>query len=301
MVKSTVVQRKAGTSSKRAAAVTDASSLLDDEKEFRATDEDALVERNLNINSVSEKVQSISADNAVELASPYRYVPLKMGGNGRTHKSTKASAALIQEIGGLPTLEKMTTHFYSNAFLDSTLDNFIRSHGDPHAERFAKWIHQKLTGSSVWDEERASRSTRPVTVANGHSIVVHDRSSAHVAAWHSPKRPAEEVGRHFKLDECRVWMRLHFWAMRKVLGDTSPSFTDYYIRFIGHFINVYENTAPTFARDSARWSADPKNIQDYIDNGRTMNDVLGLSLGQALSQIPQEEAEDNVWPYEMLW
>lgn len=312
MAKSVGTQGKAATSSimnrpnNRAAALTDASSLLDHEKEFRAQDEDARVEQNLNRNN-SDECSTQSADNTDtngivdnDLANPYRYVPLKMGGNGRTHKSTTASAALIQEIGGLPTLEKMTTHFYSNAFLDSTLDKFIRSHGDPHAERFARWIHQKLTGSSVWDEERASRSSRPVTVANDHTIVVHDRSSAHVAAWHSPKRPAEEVGRHFKLDECRVWMRLHFWAMRKVLGDTSPSFTDYYIRFIGHFINVYENTAPTFARDSARWSADPKNIQEYINNGRTMNDVLGLSLAQALSQIPFEEADDNVWPYETL-
>ena len=57
MVKSTVVQRKAGTSSKRAAAVTDASSLLDDEKEFRAKDEDALVEHNLNINSPEQSQQ----------------------------------------------------------------------------------------------------------------------------------------------------------------------------------------------------------------------------------------------------
>lgn len=291
---------------KLAADQSKAATLLEHEKEFRAQDEDALVEQNLHSNS-SEEGSLLSADKTTsdgtvvnELANPYHYVPLKMGGNGRTHTSTKASAALIHEIGGLPTLEQMTTHFYSNAFLDSTLDNFIRSHGDPHAERFARWIHQKLTGSSVWDEERASRSSRPVIVANGHTVVVHDRSSAHVAAWYSPKRPAEEVGRHFKLDECRVWMRLHFWAMRKVLGDTSPSFTDYYIRFIGHFINVYENTAPTFARDSARWSANPKNIQEYIDNGRTMNDVLGLTLGQALSQIPVEEADDNVWPYEML-
>ena len=281
-----------GTMAKSAAA----QSLLDHEKQFRAADDDALEE---NRSNKSKEETTLSSDNSAADVTSYHYVPLKMGGNGRTHKNTAASGALIQEIGGLPTLEKMTTHFYSNAFLDTTLDNFIRSHGDPHASRFARWIHQKLTGSSVWDEERTSRSSRPVTVANGHTIVVHDRSSAHVAAWHSPKRPSEEVGRHFKLEECRVWMRLHFWAMREVVGDASPSFTDYYIRFIGHFVNVYESTAPTFARDSARWSADPKNIQEYIDNGRTMNDVLGLSLGQALSQIPQEEADDSIWPYDM--
>jgi hypothetical protein len=83
--------------------------------------------------------------------------------------------------------------------------------------------------------------------------------------------------------------------MREVLGDTSPALTDYYIRFIGHFVNVYEGTAPMSARESARWSADPSSIQEYIDNGLTMNDVLGLSLDQALAQLPEEEANNSVW------
>ena len=303
MAKSASQGTGASNASGKTAAARDGS-LLDHEKDFRASDDDALLEqRNLTSSNNSKEDHTLTAHTTTAIgnkeATPYHYVPLKMGGNGRTHKVTASSAALIQEIGGLPTLIRMTTHFYSNAFLDSTLDNFIRSHGDSHHERFARWIHQKLTGSSVWDEERASRSSRPVTVANGHTIVVHDRSSAHVAAWHSPKRPQNEVGKHFKLDECRVWMRLHFWAMREIVGDASPSFTDYYIRFIGHFVNVYEGSAPTFARDSARWSADEKNIQEYIDNGRKMSDVLGLSLGQALAQIPQVEADDSVWPYEM--
>ena len=118
----------------------------------------------------------------------------------------------------------MTTHFYNTAFLE-TLDKFIGSYDDPHADRFARWTHQKLTGtgSSVWDEdeERASRSDTPITFANGRAIVGTDRSSAHAAAWHSPKRPANEVGRHFQLDEC-------FWAMREVIGDINPVFTEYY-------------------------------------------------------------------------
>lgn len=104
---------------------------------------------------------------------------------------------------------------------------------------------KKLTASTVWDEDRASRSNKPIRVAGGHKVVVHDRSSAHVAAWHSTKRDANEVGRHFKLDECRVWMRLHFWALREVVGEASPSFVDYYIRYIGHFVSVYEGTGKT--------------------------------------------------------
>eukprot|EP00985_Skeletonema_marinoi_P005968 scaffold2586_cov256-Skeletonema_marinoi.AAC.5 len=66
--------------------------------------------------------------------------------------------------------------------------------------------------------------------------------------------------------------------MREVFGDTSPAYTEYYIRFIGHFVNVYEGTAPMFARELARWPEDPANIQAYIDNGRFMKDVLGLLI-----------------------
>lgn len=77
--------------------------------------------------------------------------------------------------------------------------------------------------------------------------VSHDRSSAHFAAWYSPKREPEKVGEHFKPEDlrwccfrgvqglirwlwldtslkswmrmmaqdARVWMRLHFWAARE--------------------------------------------------------------------------------------
>ena len=44
------------------------------------------------------------------------------------------------------------------------------------------------------------------------NFVVHDRSTAHFAAWHCPKREDTKVGDHFKLDDCRIWLRLHFWA-----------------------------------------------------------------------------------------
>jgi len=288
---------------------------LDDEvRNFRETDDDLLAENNSfdnNKMSTSNEVADTYYDDNVKTDDttssndnngplhPYHFVPLRMGGNGRTHVATTASAALIiDELGGLPPLERMTNAFYGKAFRDKTLDQFIRSHSDPHGSRFARWIHQKLAGGTLWDEDRAARSDEPVEVANGHGIVVHDRTSAHVAAWHSPKRPSKDVGRHFDLDECRVWMRLHFWAMRECgLANVSPAFADYYVRFIGHFVNVYERSAPAFARDSYRWSANPENIQKYIDDGYEMKEVLGLSLGKALEQIPEEEANDDVWPY----
>jgi hypothetical protein len=229
---------------------------------------------------------------------PFQYIPLRMGGNGGTHKPSEGSEALIENEVSLQDLKKMTNKFYEIAFQDETLDKLIRSHSDPHGDRFAKFIHQKLTGSNVWDRDRKNRDLTPRPVAGGRMAVVHDRSSAHAAAWYSPKRPAKEVGRHFNLEECRVWMRLHFWAMRESgVVEQSPSFADYYVRFIGHFVAVYERKATMFARESFRWSANPKNIETYIRNGRKMKDVLGLRVSSAIKVLPEDEAEDDDWPY----
>jgi hypothetical protein len=228
---------------------------------------------------------------------PYQYVPLRMGGNGGTHKVSEGSLALIEKEVSLKDLKKMTHKFYEFVFQDDTLDKLIRSHNDPHGDRFAKWIHQKLSGSNVWDRDRQNRDLTPNTVAGGRMVVVHDRSSAHAAAWYSPKRPAREVGRHFNLGECRVWMRLHFWAMRESgIAEQSPSFADYYVRFIGHFVAVYERSATAFARESFRWSANHANTERYIKNGRKMNDVLGMRFQAAMNSLPEEERIDDDWP-----
>jgi len=243
------------------------------------------------LNKEEEKLRSLVEE------SDTQFVPLTMGGGGRTHVTSDSLIHLMSDIT-IEDLQKMTDRFYEKAFQDENLDKFIRSHKDPHGSRFAKWIHQKLSGSNVWDEDKASRDLKPVRLAGGQKYVVHDRSSAHVAAWHSTKRPSNEVGRHFQLDECRVWMRLHFWALRESgLIEKSPAFANYYVRFIAHFVRVYESTAPQFARDSLRWSASPENIQQYESNGRKMTDVLGLTLGEAILQIPSSEAEDLEWPY----
>jgi len=272
--------------------------LQKEEAEFRASDPD-LIEESVLEGNRETKIAS-SSDDAGTSDGPIQFVPLSVNrsGEGRSgHAPSKATIAMMKAIP-LSDLQKMTDLFYEKAFRDETLDKFIRSHDDPHGARFAKWIHQKLFGSTVWDEDRAER-LRNVEEGVGH--VVHDRTSAHVAAWHSPKRPSREVGRRFKLDESRVWMRLHFWAMRESgLMEKSPAFADYYVRFIGHFMSVYESSAPAFARDSLRWSASQKNIDRYIRrNGRKMKDVIGLSLEDAMLQIPKSEANDDEWPYNL--
>jgi truncated hemoglobin YjbI len=276
--------------------------IWEEAQSLRESDEELGIESKLSVQSIdarsSDKMGNTTKNLEETTSHSYKFIPLKMGGGGRTHVVSNESKRLMEEEVTLADLEKVTSFFYEQAFLDPTLDQFIRSHDDPHASRFAMWIHQKLSGSTVWDEERAKRSQKPVKLAHGIHHIVHDRSSAHAAAWYSPKRPSKDVGRNFKLDECRVWMRLHFWALRESgLMEKSPGFADYYVRFIAHFVRVYESTAPTFARDSLRWSEDPNNIEQYIQNNRRMVDVLGLSHQEALSQIPMEEATDDEYPY----
>merc|ERR1719428_1963190 len=267
---------------------------------FRASDPDLL----------DESLERKCPFSGTGAAASSGFVPLSI--RKRAHVPSEGTVAIMKTIS-LSELQVMTDLFYEKAFLDQTLDRFIRSHEDPHGARFAKWIHQKLSGSDAWDRDRAfrRREKHGVTLAAGadsgfdsdsegerSGFLVHDRTTAHVAAWHSPKRPPGEVGRHFQLDECRVWMRLHFWALRESgLLEANPAFSDYYVRFIAHFVRVYENTAPAFARDSLRWSASVQNIERYIRSGRRMKDVLGLGFGAALAQLPEAEADDDEWPY----
>ena len=267
--------------------------LQKEEQEFRASDIDLTEE------SFEGKRELLIAkcpfSRSMATKTPV-FVPLFINRSGvgpSGHRPSEGTIAIMKNIS-LSDLQKMTDIFYEKAFLDTTLDKFIGSHEDPHGERFAKWIHQKLSGSTVWDQDRASRQNKSES-----EHFVHDRTSAHVAAWHSPKRPPSERGRRFKLDECRVWMRLHFWAMRESgMMDLSPSFCDYYVRFIAHFMRVYENTAPAFARESFRWSGSARNIDEYIHrHDRKMKDVLGLDFQSAISQLPASELNDFEWPY----
>lgn len=266
--------------------------------------EEALAAMRLDPDIIAESLPPQTTDSGGAQPQQLSAARVPFSVRGGSFVSNAATAALVTEVG-LPKLTEFTSRFYSKAFVDRKLDPFIRDHDDPHANRFASWIFEKMGGGNVWTEERTTRSVCPFSAHGNRFQTPHDRSSAHYAAWHSPKRDPEVWGEHFQLDDCRVWMRLHFWAAREAgIFEEHPRFADYYVRLIGHFVSVYEKKAPPFARESARWSEDPANILDYNTHG-TMRNVEGISLRDALAQLPAEErgytgsgASVLLWPYE---
>ena len=211
----------------------------------------------------------------------YRYIKLNL--DGRTFVSNDDTVTLLREIGGGAAIKRMTNLFYPKCFEDPHIQKFILNTNDPHAERLANWIIEKMGGEGkVWTEERRARSKCPmhVTLGDGSDHVVHDRSSAHYAAWFSPKRPANELGRRFKLDDARVWMRLMFWSARECglfpstkdssTHPTNKTFEDWYHQFIAHFMNIYDNSAVAYVKESSDWSLSEANIQAYLSAGRRM-------------------------------
>lgn len=225
-----------------------------------------------------------------------------------SHHVSADTRALVKSIGGLPKLRSFTNTFYKLCFADPHIDKFIASHADPHGERFATWIAEKMGDGTPWTDERRTREVRTMKFDDGVVRVAHDRSSAHYAAWHSPKREAEKWGQHFQVDDARIWMRLHFWAARLngLFEPEHAAFMDYYTRFIGHFVSVYSSKSPPFTRESARWSADPANIEKYVVSGNMMTDVLSQSLEQAVMTLPSDERlytgskhPSPSWPYDV--
>jgi truncated hemoglobin YjbI len=239
-------------------------------------------------------------------AEPMQHVPLNV--INRQHKANRATKRLVRDIGGLPTLRRFTTSFYKKCFADPHIDKLIRRHSDPHGERFASWIAEKLGDGTPWTDERSTRPRDVMAIGPYVEEVAFDRSSSHFAAWHSPKREPHKWGQHFKPDDARVWMRLHFWAAREsgLFEPQHAAFMDYYIRFIGHFISIYSSKSPPFTRESARWSADPRNIDEYLASGNHMSDVIDKPVEKALAELPADERvytgsghPNPSWPYEM--
>ncbi len=176
------------------------------------------------------------------------------------------------DIGGPPKLHAVCTRFYELAFQDRVLRRFMFDDdgAEAHGLRLSDWIAEKMG-----DPGRRWTRTRPP----------HARQRSHWRAWNSPRREAHKRGDHFKLDDCRVWMRIMFLAAREHGLHDHPAFWDWYIRFIGHFVRVYEHSAPPFAAESAAWSADATAVAEYMRDGWKMRDILGLSFHEASAAI----------------
>jgi hypothetical protein len=276
------------------------------EKEFEE-DEDILAEAIAFEEALSEDNQvgrvdrapTVQADNT-DPPAPFRLVPLKL--DGGTFVGTVDTAYLLAEIGGQSQLHsvrcvvcsnlsilggeairRMTSLFYERGFRDRHFSKFVADFDTPHAERLGNWIVEKMTGEGKpWTLERVERTKCPMhaKLGNGETHFVHDRTSAHKAAWFSPKRPDDEMGDRFNLRDSRVWMRLMFWAGRDAgLFDRSPSFAHWFVRFIQHFIAVYERSAPPYAAGEFAWSSNPTNVEKYQRDGFWMTDLLGPGAG----------------------
>lgn len=169
-------------------------------------------------------------------------------------------------------VRRAAEQFYVKAVQDPHLKLFIRDSKERHGGRMGDWLVEKLELEvSPWTDELATRNAPLVELANGKTHRVVDRTSAHVAAWHSIHREKEKVGRRFKVDDCRIWMRLMFWSLREQGLLQDRRFEQQILGLIEHFIGVYERTAPYYATESMLWSANPENIEQYLRNGRVMN------------------------------
>jgi len=259
--------------------------------------------RTLTMDYQDDLAEHVKTAVAKTVASPPVQLVRFSAHDGR-HEPNRATQELVRGVG-LPALTCFTESFYRKVFADSHIDQFIASHEDPHHLRFALWIQEKFGDGTPWTRERRTRPKKYMKVGHETVQVAHDRSSAHFAAWHSPKREPHKWGVHFRPDDARVWMRLHFWAARETGMFEHEAFMEYYTRFIGHFISVYSTHAPPFTRESARWSSDPVNVQRYLQSGRVMEDVIGKDVFSELEKLPAEErlytgsrARNPVWPYD---
>jgi hypothetical protein len=135
----------------------------------------------------------------------FEFIPLNV--RNSSHQANADTRRLVRAVG-LPKLREFTEAFYAKVFVDPHLDQFIRRHDDPHGERFALWIAEKFGDGTPWTKERMTRPKDFMRIGRETYEVAHDRSSAHFAAWHSPKREAHKWGQHFKPDDARVWMGL---------------------------------------------------------------------------------------------
>jgi hypothetical protein len=167
----------------------------------------------------------------------------------------------------------MCTAFYELAFEDQVLKRFMFDDdgASAHGKRLSDWIAEKMGEPGM----RWTRTRPP-----------HSRQRSHHQAWNSKKREPHKRGEHFKLDDCRVWMRLMFLAGRNTGLAAFAQFWDWYVRFIGHFVRVYERTAPAFASEAAAWGTDEGAVKAYMEGERLMADVVDVTFGDIMGALP---------------
>ena len=77
-------------------------------------------------------------------------VKLAMKEGSRTYLPTPESAKLLEEIGGVDTLTKITTAFYTRVFKNQHLMQFFeKTCVELHAGRLANWVAEKMGGDAA--------------------------------------------------------------------------------------------------------------------------------------------------------
>ena len=179
------------------------------------------------------------------------------------HLLGENSAKLLEGVGGPERMVAMCDRFYKKVFKDSHINKFVTDESEPHAQRLGLWLAEKMGGKPYW-----SRIRHP-----------DDRSRSHAKAWRCPRREMEKMGQRFKLDDCRIWMRLMYWAGREEGLDKHREFWQLFKKIIGYGIGIYEYTAPAYYIESAAWSNSERKIAEYvIENKRVMKDVIGVGV-----------------------
>ncbi|GAB5353093.1 hypothetical protein AAMO2058_000008600 [Amorphochlora amoebiformis] len=184
--------------------------------------------------------------------------------DGKTVPS-KGSAKLLKEIGGGKVALKMCISFYEKFLLDTVLHKFkVENDGaEGHGIRFADWLVEQMggEGTPATDKGRGDQ-----------------REWAHVRSYFAKGREPHKQGQRFQLDDCRIWMRLMFWSARQQGLHKHQGFWEWYILFMRYYVDIYQDDAKHFVEESAEWSTNPDNIKEYLDAGRTMEDVIGVTM-----------------------
>jgi hypothetical protein len=224
---------------------------------------------------------------------------------------TERTGEVLRAAGGVDGIIRITTLFYQRFHADAHIVQFLGAVQQPlevHARRLGMYIAEMMgSPGDPWTTDTRKNTTDrecPIQTASGRAIRVRDRMTAHYCAWNSVDRPRDKIGRRFKLDDCRVWMRLFFWAVRDAGFDETSSLFRYLQKFVCFFIAIYETTARPFALVESRWSADEARREAYERDGHFMGDVVDVPYRVAIQAVPQAERDLDDWLFRsarVLW